>query len=36
MGAIKPWHVSILCLLVTTAVVAVGLVVFLAKRNNRR
>lgn len=36
MGAIKPWHISVLCCLVVTAVLAVGLVVFLVKKNNRR
>lgn len=36
MGAIKPWHISVLCCLVVTAVLVVGLLVFLSKRNNRR
>lgn len=36
MGAIKPWHISVLCCLVVTAVLVVGLVVFLIKKNNRR
>ncbi|MBG6102804.1 hypothetical protein IW249_003218 [Micromonospora vinacea] len=36
MGAIKPWHISVLCCLVVTAVLVVGLVVVLTKRSNRR
>lgn len=36
MGAIKPWHISVLCCLVVTAVLVVGLVVFFIKRSNSR
>lgn len=36
MGAIKPWHITTLCCLVTSAVLIAGLVVFLIKRSNRR
>ncbi|GLZ57984.1 hypothetical protein Misp05_15600 [Micromonospora sp. NBRC 107095] len=35
MGAIKPWHISVLFCLATTAVLVVGVVVFLMKKNNR-
>lgn len=36
MGAIKPWHITVLCCLFTSAVVIAGLVVVLIKRSNRR
>ncbi|NYH45476.1 hypothetical protein HNR22_005203 [Micromonospora jinlongensis] len=35
MGAVKPWHITVLCCLFTSAVLIAGLVVVI-KRSNRR
>ncbi|MFG2046015.1 hypothetical protein ACGFIW_01120, partial [Micromonospora sp. NPDC048935] len=36
MGAIKPWHIAVLCCLVTSVALIGGLVALLVKRGNRR